>query len=289
MEQVDEQFQIATPELVEFGYEVAGVGSRFIAALLDTALIGVIYLLIQLAAAVIASTSVLNSQGTGFNYLVLGVLTVLGFVVLWGYYVFFETLWNGQTPGKRLTHLRVVRAAGSPITFWEVLIRNLVRIVDFLPLGYGIGVLTMFVNGRSRRLGDFAAGTLVVREGSAVTLPQLLARTAVTAGAPASPLAADLDVRLLTPADLYLVREVLARQATLQPLAAWTLGLRATQVVAARTGLRGTVTDQRAFLTEVLRLAESRGAAPAHSAAPAPSPLPSDTVPVYAEPLEVQR
>ncbi len=284
MQQVDEQFQVSTPELVEFGYEVAGVGSRFIAALVDTTLIAVIYLLIQLAGLAVSAINPLNGQGTGINYIVLGALTVLGFVILWGYYVFFETLWNGQTPGKRLSHLRVVREAGSPITFWEALIRNLVRIVDFLPLGYGIGVVTMFVNGRARRLGDFAAGTLVVREGSAVTLPQLLARTAVTTDLPASPLAADLNVRLLTPADLYLVREVLARQATLQPIAAWTLCLRATQVVAARSGLRGTVTDPRAFLTEVLRLVDS----PAPGVAPAHNPLSSDTIPTYPEPSEVR-
>ncbi|HUS17146.1 MAG TPA: RDD family protein [Chloroflexia bacterium] len=260
----DDQFLVATPELVAFGYEVAGVGSRFIAALVDTAVIAVIYLLIQVAM-LLTSTgvgSLLNRQGTGVNFFFLGLLTILGFVVLWGYYVFFETVWSGQTPGKRLTHLRVVREDSRPITLWEALIRNLVRIVDFLPMGYALGVTTMIVNGRARRLGDFAAGTIVVREGGGVTLAQLQDRPAPTSTygeRPAdSPLAAHLDVRLLSPADLRLVREVLARQATLAPPAAWNLCLKATQVVATRTGLAGTVTDPPAFLAEVLRLAEVR-------------------------------
>ncbi|HMA36591.1 MAG TPA: RDD family protein [Chloroflexia bacterium] len=275
----DDQFTVATPELVAFGYEVAGIGSRFIAALVDTALIATIYLLIQVAGLAVSfgGQNLFNKQGTSLNFFFLGLLTIIGFVVLWGYYVFFETLWNGQTPGKRLTHLRVVRDDSSPIGFWEALIRNLIRILDFLPLAYGFGVVTMFVNGRARRLGDFAAGTLVVREGSAVTLPQLLARTSLTATAPAgraapdSPLAAALQVRRLTPADLQLIREVMARQATLLPLAGWDLCLKATQVVAARTGLQGTISDPRAFLVEVLRLAERRPAG-ADAAPDAPAP-----------------
>lgn len=268
----DEQFIVRTPELVAFGYEVAGVGSRFIAALVDTALIATIYLLIQVAALATgaAQTLVFNQQGTGVSYFFLGLLTILGFVVLWGYYVFFETLWNGQTPGKRLTHLRVVREDSSPITFWEALIRNLVRILDFLPLGYAFGVITMFVNERARRLGDFAAGTLVVHEGSPVTLQGLLDRTNLTGQgsttldyrAVPSPLAEELDVGLLSPADLHLVREVLDRQGSLAPAAAWQLCLKATQIVAARGGLRGTITDPRAFLVEVLRLAERAAGRP---------------------------
>jgi uncharacterized RDD family membrane protein YckC len=287
MQTTDEQFVVATPELVEFGYEVAGVGSRFIAALVDTALIAVIYLLIQVAglATSYGGQSLFSKEGNSLSALFLAVLTVLAFVVLWGYYVFFETLWNGQTPGKRLTHLRVVREDSSPISLWEALIRNLVRLIDFLPLAYGIGVTVMFLNGRARRLGDFAAGTLVVREGSAVTLQGLLARTAIAQAphygppAPDSPLAAELDIRRLAPADLYLAREVLARQATLTPPAAWELCLKATQIIATRGGLRGTVTDPRAFLMEVLRLADGNAARPAPDPAPATAGMPGPPPP----------
>src|SRR5207245_757339 len=92
-------------------------------------------------------------------------LTVLAFGVLWGYYVFFETLWNGQTPGKRLTHLRVLRETGGAIGFWEALIRNLVRFVDFLPLAYAFGVLSMFA--RAQALCRQAVRLVVARTGFA--------------------------------------------------------------------------------------------------------------------------
>src|SRR4029078_5649079 len=83
-----------------------------------------------------------------------------------GYYMVFEILWNGQTPGKRLVGVRVMRENGYPIRPVDAVIRNLVRIVDWLPATYGIGVLTMLLNKRSKRLGDFASGTIVVREGA---------------------------------------------------------------------------------------------------------------------------
>ena len=83
-------------------------------------------------------------------------------------------IWNGQTPGKRLARLRVIRLDGRPVTLSESLIRNLVRLVDFLPAFYGVGVVTMFIHPQSRRLGDLAAGTLVVHErGKTVSLASL--------------------------------------------------------------------------------------------------------------------
>jgi hypothetical protein len=102
-----------------------------------------------------------------------GVFGLVAFALLWGYYIFFETLWNGQSPGKRWVGLRVIAHDGTPIGVSATLIRNLVRIVDFLPLYYGIGVVTMFIDRQSRRLGDFAAGTLVVYERGAITLEHL--------------------------------------------------------------------------------------------------------------------
>jgi hypothetical protein len=103
----------------------------------------------------------------------LAVYALIAFGFLWGYYIFFETLWDGQTPGKRRARLRVIRSDGLPIGFAEAAIRNLVRMVDFLPAYYGVGVVAMFVDGRSRRLGDLAAGTLVVRDKGMITLESL--------------------------------------------------------------------------------------------------------------------
>jgi hypothetical protein len=89
---------------------------------------------------------------------------VLLFLIWWGYFVLFETVWSGQTPGKRMLGLRVVRDQGFPVDFRTVLIRNLVRAADFLPGLYGIGVLFVWFHPQYKRLGDLAAGTLVIRE-----------------------------------------------------------------------------------------------------------------------------
>jgi uncharacterized RDD family membrane protein YckC len=87
------------------------------------------------------------------------------FLLFFGYYFFFEWLWDGQTPGKRYYGLRVKMTNGLPLTFWPAFIRNVVRLVDFLPLLYGFGTVVAISNSLSQRAGDFAAGTIVVREG----------------------------------------------------------------------------------------------------------------------------
>ncbi|MBI5963723.1 MAG: RDD family protein [Chloroflexi bacterium] len=165
MTNTNDILKIDTPENVTFDYDVAGIGSRFLAALVDTALI----LILQ---GVVIGTLILLvtlfSDGDLFagalSAWILAGLGLISFIFLWGYYIFFEILWNGQTPGKRWVGLRVIRVDGTPITASEAVIRNLVRIIDFLPTAYGVGVVTMFVNANSRRVGDFAAGTIVVHE-----------------------------------------------------------------------------------------------------------------------------
>ena len=84
------------------------------------------------------------------------------FAVFWGYFIFWETLWSGRTPGKKLAHIRVIRDSGHPIDFRAAFVRNIMRYVDFLPGGYGVGAVTMFLSRDSKRLGDYAAGTIVV-------------------------------------------------------------------------------------------------------------------------------
>jgi RDD family len=105
--------------------------------------------------------------------LALLVLVILGFILLAGYFLVSEAVWNGQTLGKRSVRLRVVGDHGEPLSLGQSAIRNLVRIVDFLPVFYGIGMLTLFINGRGKRLGDFAAGTLVVRDKQRISLYDL--------------------------------------------------------------------------------------------------------------------
>ena len=169
---------ISTPERVAFQYEIAGIGSRFLAQIVDSLVILAILIAITILAAALGGVF---SSGE----LALLIEVILGFVVLAGYFLISEAAWNGQTLGKRSARLRVVGDHGEPLTVAQAAIRNLVRIVDFLPLFYGIGMLTLFINGRGKRLGDFAAGTLVVRDRERISLYDLASTEGDASPAPA--------------------------------------------------------------------------------------------------------
>jgi uncharacterized RDD family membrane protein YckC len=219
-------YTIATPERVSLEYGIAGVGSRGGAVLVDTLIQAAVLLLVTaaLAGASVAVSSFLDSFSRATGMLILG-LWVLGlFAISTGYFMLFEIVWNGQTPGKRLLGLRVIRESGYPIRPVDSVVRNLVRIVDWLPIAYGIGVLVMLLNRRSRRLGDFAGGTLVVREGRQRTL-------AAGAGEPRT---SDVPTLSLLPADATLVRDFLVRRGGMEPSARADLARRLARAMAQR-------------------------------------------------------
>ncbi len=157
---------VSTPERVAFQYEIAGIGSRFLAQFIDVVVITVIQIVITIGA---------GALGGLFNSIQLFGLVelILTFILIAGYFLISEAASNGQTLGKRYVRLRVVGDQGEPLTLGQAAIRNLVRVVDFLPVFYAIGVVTMFSNRRAKRLGDFAAGTLVVRDRERVRLYDL--------------------------------------------------------------------------------------------------------------------
>jgi uncharacterized RDD family membrane protein YckC len=174
-------YNIDTPERVAFDYTIADVGNRFLAAFLDMllvamALVGLNALLIAaLDAAGVSSDIAFDSEGIGWGAgLLLALYAMLNFLVFWGYFTLLEWKWNGQTVGKAAMHLRVVRVDGSPAGGMEIAVRNLVRIVDFLPSGYLLGLGVMLANPQARRLGDLAGGTLVVKADRPVTLDELV-------------------------------------------------------------------------------------------------------------------
>jgi hypothetical protein len=121
-------------------------------------------------------------------------------------------LWNGQSPGKRWAGLRVIRADGTPITLSESLIRNLARLVDFLPAAYGIGVVTMFIDKQSRRLGDLAAGTLVVLDRAPLSIQDLSIKRTVHLRPWANVALEGFPVERLTNNDLNLIENFLTRR-----------------------------------------------------------------------------
>lgn len=151
--------RISTPENVTIEYELAGPASRAGAVIIDT--------LIQ--SACIGGIALLRLLLSAFDRwpgtsLAGALLALAAFTVFWGYFVFFETVWNGQTPGKRALSLRTVREQGTPVDLTCAALRNLIRIIDFLPPPYIIGAVCVLVTARSQRLGDIAAGTVVVKE-----------------------------------------------------------------------------------------------------------------------------
>jgi len=159
-----DMYKLETPESVAVTYPVAGIGSRFLATLIDTLVQLAVVAALAIVMLVIIGVSGLRTSGTAvYVALAIGVLIVTA--ILLGYYIFFELIWNGQSPGKRAMRLRVIQISGYPVTPFAVLIRNVLRLVDFLPAYYGVGVITMIINKNSRRLGDLAAGTIVVKEG----------------------------------------------------------------------------------------------------------------------------
>jgi uncharacterized RDD family membrane protein YckC len=159
---------IDTPEQVELEYSVAGVGSRFVAVLLDTLTIGAFFVLELVALVVIGAASsaspAAGKLGEAAGKWFLAFVIFINFAILWGYFALFEAYWHGQTPGKRVMKLRVIKDSGRQITLFEALARNLLRVIDYLPSLYLVGVITMLCNKRNQRLGDLVAGTIVVHE-----------------------------------------------------------------------------------------------------------------------------
>jgi uncharacterized RDD family membrane protein YckC len=148
---LNERIEISTPERVTVAYELAGVGSRMLAQVIDVAIVtGIVTGIIFAAGAVRAPLTLA---------IAIGAITLTPV----GYFLLLEWLRRGSTPGKAALRLRVVSSAGEPLGLQAAAVRNLLRIVDFLPFAYVLGGLCALVSTEGRRLGDLAAGTVVVR------------------------------------------------------------------------------------------------------------------------------
>ena len=195
----EDRVRISTPEGVDVELTLAGIGSRFIAAILD----------FTIQAAIVIAVSVLlglfgDDMDSGYRA---AVLSLVFFLTFFAYDVLFEVLSRGRTPGKRWTGLRVVRTGGRPVTFIPSCVRNVLRLVDILPFFYAIGMLSIFVTRSNQRLGDLAAGTYIVREraGGFRRAREPAAREATTAGA-------SWDVSAISAQDAGTVRQFLDRR-----------------------------------------------------------------------------
>jgi uncharacterized RDD family membrane protein YckC len=157
-----DKLTIETPEQIPLEFPLAGIGSRFLAIALDNLIQALGFLLILFIAATLLPTAA-RFTPRALTWAA-AIFLLCGFVLYSGYYALFEIFWNGQTPGKRLVRLRVISDSGRPVTVYEAVVRNLLRIIDQLPGLYVVGIISVFLTARNKRLGDIVAGTVVVHE-----------------------------------------------------------------------------------------------------------------------------
>lgn len=201
---MDRSISVRTPESIAFSYELAGLGSRFLAVAVDmlvqgAILTGILFALLYIAAHVPDSRKPAPSVGDSVGW---AILIVIVFLVFFGYFVVFEGLWGGQTPGKKLLGIRVVRDGGYALDAGGSFIRNLIRIGEFALGFYAVSAVATLLSPENKRLGDMAAGTIVVREDRAQRLATILDR----AGEDSPPIA------MLTPDEHAIIARFIARR-----------------------------------------------------------------------------
>lgn len=229
---------------------IAGIGSRFIAIVVDYLILIVGgFVLTLLLIVVVAAVHAFANWSENW---VIGFILIVVFLINWGYFALFEAFWNGKTPGKRAAKIRVIHRSGRAISFVEALARNLVRYVDFLPGFYAVGVVAIFTSKQNQRLGDMVAGTLVVHDRE-VDTPHwgemgnrtFTASTFVLPAAENSPMAPPhLSVVLPTPAlakltasDLQVLEGFFARRLDMELAVRAALAQRIAAALCAKSGL----------------------------------------------------
>ncbi len=249
MDPIGDQLNIDTPELVAIEMPLAGIGSRFIAILVDYLILGAAFtLLIALAAIIIPAVHVFGEVSANWA---VGIFFLIVFLLQWGYFALFEAFGNGRTPGKRAARIRVIHQSGRGISFIESLARNLVRFVDYMPGFYAVGVVAIFVSRRHQRLGDMVAGTLVVRDRE-IEPPHWSGSTSRTFTAPVFALPADANpmaaphLRVVLPApalaklsasDLEVLEGFFARRLDMDLATRGALAGRIASALSAKSGL----------------------------------------------------
>jgi len=213
---MDRSVSVRTPESIAFSYELAGLGSRFLALAIDVAIqtlivVGIFWA-IAAAGAGAGSHVRTGAPGASRGATSLGIAIVVAilFLIYFGYFMLFEAFWNGQTPGKKALHIRVVRDGGYAADFGSCAIRNLVRVGEMALGFYAVSAIVALLSPENKRLGDLAAGTIVVREDRAPSLAGLIAaqeRAGAQSGAPS----------LLSPEEHALVDRYVSRRDGMMP------------------------------------------------------------------------
>ncbi len=179
---MDRTLSVQTPESIAFSYELAGLGSRFLAVVIDLLIQGAIFVAIIWGIALLGAGQpperVVTAASTKMAVSILYAFFItLIFIVFFAYFIVFEAFWNGRTPGKKLMGLRVVRDGGYPLDFTSAAIRNLIRVGEVVLGFYAISAIACIASAENKRLGDMAAGTIVVRDSPIASLATLVAES----------------------------------------------------------------------------------------------------------------
>ena len=217
----EETLVIETPERVPLHFALASIGNRFLACAIDHAIQFLTIGIMALAFLIVANYSNVGDKLTNAPKWVYAVGIIVIFLLLSGYFAFFEWLWSGQTPGKKWLKLRVIREDGRPITFFEAAVRNLLRDFDIMPAPfYSIGLISVFISSKDQRIGDMVAGTVVVREreAEAPAFAELFATNVSDLALRRSfrPVPFTADLNKLTEAEIEVVETFLRRRWDLQ-------------------------------------------------------------------------
>ncbi|PWU67984.1 RDD family protein [Gracilibacillus dipsosauri] len=157
-----EQVNVKTPEYVSLQFQLAGLGSRATAQIIDYTIIAIVEIILLLLIIFSGINDfILFDEGIGYAIAFYLIITLL---LQFGYFIFLEYFWSGRTIGKRMLNIRVIQENGHNITFLSSIIRNFLRVVDMLPFGYLVGMIMIFSHQKHKRLGDLTAGTIVVHE-----------------------------------------------------------------------------------------------------------------------------
>ena len=252
---MNEQISVETPEQIDIKFQQAGIGSRFYAALIDTALLTLISLV-----GYYVNRQFISELGDIVGNWLGAVGGIIVFALFWGYYIAFEVTTNGQTFGKLALGLRVIKDGGYPIGFADSAIRNLVRIVDFLPFLYGVGLLCMLLNKNWQRLGDLAAGTIVIKTARTALKPTGGGSQSDNASISIPPrdfiYTTWIQPALVTETEMRVIREYLTRRATLPGYRRAELARTIATPIVEKMGGSGSISYSR-FLEEVYILKTS--------------------------------
>jgi uncharacterized RDD family membrane protein YckC len=213
---IDDRIGVITPEAVEFTFDLSGLASRVMALIVDLIIQAIVVVGIIIVASPFISQARDAQSGMEMS---LVMFFIISYVIDWGYFMFFELTWNGRSPGKRLMNCRVIRDGGLPVNFTSSLIRNFLRPVDYLLSALMVGFFIVFASPTYKRLGDIAAGTIVITE-RRISIMHLLAVKRVGMFRPTYPplgLFTKADIGHLSTKQMNTIRRFLERRFDIPP------------------------------------------------------------------------